>query len=77
MPTVPVVAPLVEDFAGYLMLLARNAIPWSLVGFPAMSVPVQPVGGLPVGIQLVAAPYREDLLVEVGRAIEREQGLRS
>ena len=39
MPTVPVVAPPVDDFARYLMVLARNAIPWSLVGFPAISVP--------------------------------------
>lgn len=29
MPTVPVVAPPAEDFASYLMVLARNAIPWS------------------------------------------------
>ena len=39
MPTAPVVAPPVDDFARYLMLLARNAIPWSFVGFPALSSP--------------------------------------
>jgi aspartyl-tRNA(Asn)/glutamyl-tRNA(Gln) amidotransferase subunit A len=70
MPTVPVVAPLRSDFARYLMLLARNAIPWSFVGFPAMSVPCGSVDGLPVGLQLVAAPGREDLLVAVGRLVE-------
>ena len=56
MPTVPVVAPPVEDFAAYLMRLARNAIPWSFVGFPAVTVPCGWVDGLPVGLQLVAAP---------------------
>jgi aspartyl-tRNA(Asn)/glutamyl-tRNA(Gln) amidotransferase subunit A len=70
MPTSPVVAPPVDDFAQYLMLLARNAIPWSLVGFPAVSVPVGAVGRLPVGVQLVAAPDHEARLVSVARAIE-------
>src|SRR4029078_10605382 len=40
MPTTPVVAPPVTDFARHLMSLARHAIPWSLVGFPALSIPV-------------------------------------
>jgi aspartyl-tRNA(Asn)/glutamyl-tRNA(Gln) amidotransferase subunit A len=71
MPTVPVVAPPVDDFADYLMVLARNAIPWSLVGFPAISVPVGLVDGLPVGLQLVAPPHAEDRLVEVGRMVEQ------
>jgi aspartyl-tRNA(Asn)/glutamyl-tRNA(Gln) amidotransferase subunit A len=71
MPTAPVVAPPAEDFADYLMLLARNAIPWSLVGFPAISVPIGTAGDLPVGMQLVAPPDGEARLVEVSRALER------
>lgn len=71
MPTVPVVAPRVDEFADYLMVLSRNAIPWSFVGFPAISVPCGTVDGLPVGLQVVAPPDREDLLVAVGRDIER------
>ncbi len=71
MPTVPVVAPLVADFARQLMLLSRNAIPWSLTGFPAISVPCGWAGGLPVGLQVVAPPWREDLVVAVGSAVER------
>jgi len=70
MPTVPIVAPPADDFARHLMLLARNAIPWSFVGFPAISVPCGRVDGLPVGLQLVAPPHREDLLVAAGRAVE-------
>ena len=70
MPTAPIVAPPVEDFAEHLTLLSRNAIPWSLVGFPAVSVPCGRPGQLPVGLQLVARPGREDLLVAVGSALE-------
>ena len=74
MPTSPVVAPPRNEFAEFLMLLARNAIPWSLIGFPAISVPVGTVGGLPVGLQLVAEPDREDLLVAVARVVEQAAG---
>ena len=71
MPTVPAIAPPVDDFARHLMLLSRNAIPWSFTGFPAVSVPCGWSEGLPVGLQLVAAPWREDLIVAAGCAVER------
>jgi aspartyl-tRNA(Asn)/glutamyl-tRNA(Gln) amidotransferase subunit A len=74
MPTVPVVAPRVEDFAEFLMVLARNAIPWSLVGFPAISVPAGSVDGLPVGMQFVAPPGGEAALVRIARAFEAAIG---
>ncbi len=73
MPTVPIVAPMVADFARHLLLLSRNAIPWSFTGFPAVSVPCGWSAGLPVGVQLVAAPGREDLLVAAGAALERQR----
>jgi aspartyl-tRNA(Asn)/glutamyl-tRNA(Gln) amidotransferase subunit A len=72
MPTTPVAAPLVAEFAEYLTVLSRNAIPWSLVGFPAISVPCGVTAhGLPVGLQIVAAPGREATLVALGAALER------
>jgi len=75
MPTAPVLAPPARDFAHHLLLLSRNAIPWSLVGFPAVSIPCGLSASLPVGVQLVAPPWREDLLVAVGSALE--EGLRT
>jgi Asp-tRNA(Asn)/Glu-tRNA(Gln) amidotransferase A subunit family amidase len=72
MPTVPIVAPPVEDFARHLLLLSRNAIPWSFTGFPALSLPCGWSAGLPVGLQVVAPPGREDLIVAVGAALEGE-----
>ncbi|MCU1353684.1 MAG: amidase, partial [Acidimicrobiales bacterium] len=70
MPTVPVLAPPRADFAAYLMVLARNAIPWSLVGFPAVSVPCGAVDGLPVGLQLVGPPGSEPQLAALAIAYE-------
>jgi aspartyl-tRNA(Asn)/glutamyl-tRNA(Gln) amidotransferase subunit A len=74
MPTVPIVAPPVADFARHLLVLSRNAIPWSFTGLPAVSVPCGWSEGLPVGVQLVAGPGREDLLVAAGTALEGTQG---
>lgn len=73
MPTAPVVAPLVDEYECHLMTLARNAIPWSLVGFPAVSVPMGTAGGLPVGLQLVAPPHAEGLLIAAAQAAEGVQ----
>ncbi|MGK2958515.1 MAG: amidase [Acidimicrobiales bacterium] len=71
MPTSIVVAPPVEDFARYLTVLSRNAIPWSFLGFPALSVPCgMTPQGLPVGLQLVAPPGCEARLVALGTAYE-------
>ncbi len=72
MPTVPVLAPPVEDADDYLTILSRNAILWSFVGFPAISVPVAPASsGLPIGLQVVAPPNGEAVLAAVAAAVER------
>jgi aspartyl-tRNA(Asn)/glutamyl-tRNA(Gln) amidotransferase subunit A len=72
MPTTPVTAPPVDRFAEFLTVLSRNAIPWSLVGFPAISVPCGFTSqGLPVGLQIVGPPRREDAVVALAAAVER------
>ena len=43
---------------------------WNLADVPAGSVPVRPVGGHPVGVQLVAPRRREDRVFQAARAIE-------
>ncbi len=35
------------------------SVPWTLVGGPALSLPVQQVGGLPFGLQLMGLPGRD------------------
>ena len=70
MPTAPVLAPTVERADEYLTILSRNAILWSFVGFPAISVPC-PTDGLPVGLQLVAGPGGEALLIALATALTK------
>jgi amidase len=45
---------------------------FNVTGQPAISVPVHhdDATGLPVGVQIVAAPWREDLLLQAARALE-------
>jgi aspartyl-tRNA(Asn)/glutamyl-tRNA(Gln) amidotransferase subunit A len=70
MPTAPVLAPPVERADEYLTILSRNAILWSFVGFPAISVPC-PTETLPVGLQLVAGPGGEALLIALATALTK------
>ena len=40
-----------------------------LMGLPGLAVATEPVGGTPMGVQLVAGRYREDLLLAAGEAL--------
>jgi aspartyl-tRNA(Asn)/glutamyl-tRNA(Gln) amidotransferase subunit A len=53
--------------------LTRLTYAWTLSGLPALSVPCGFDGaGLPIGLQLAAAPFREAMLVRAGAAYQRE-----
>jgi len=59
LPTSPVVAPgLGEDELQVRDLLLRNTRPASLTGHAAISIPIPVRGGLPVGLQVIAADNR-------------------
>jgi 1-carboxybiuret hydrolase len=45
--------------------------PISCIGLPVVAAPVGTVEGMPVGMQIIAAPWREDLCLRVARALER------
>jgi amidase len=52
-------------------MYAPFAAPWNLAGYPAIVVPAGThSSGVPVCVQLVAAPGREDTLLSVARQIE-------
>jgi AtzE family amidohydrolase len=80
-PTTPFPAPLIGqqtiDIPQGTSLPVRALIglytqPISFIGLPALSVPVPGPGGLPLGVQLVAAPWRESVLLRVAAALEAE-----
>jgi amidase len=50
--------------------LAAYCAPYNITGQPAMSVPLYWNDGLPIGVQLVGAPFREDLLLRVAAQLE-------
>jgi aspartyl-tRNA(Asn)/glutamyl-tRNA(Gln) amidotransferase subunit A len=54
----------------------RLTRPFNVLGWPALSLPCGfSEAGLPVGVQLVAAPHREDVVLQVGAALEDALGL--
>lgn len=76
MPTCRVVAPRSEEGDRYFLVLSENCIPWSFIGFPAISVPcgLTPER-LPVGIEFVAAPLDDGVLLSLGSAVEALAGV--
>jgi 1-carboxybiuret hydrolase len=46
------------------------AQPLSFAGLPVVAAPVAEAGPLPLGVQIVAAPWREDLVLRVAAAAQ-------
>jgi aspartyl-tRNA(Asn)/glutamyl-tRNA(Gln) amidotransferase subunit A len=45
--------------------------PLSFIGLPVLVVPVCAPGAMPMGVQIIAAPWREDLLFQTAHYLER------
>jgi aspartyl-tRNA(Asn)/glutamyl-tRNA(Gln) amidotransferase subunit A len=81
-PTAPFVAtPIGQDWVDLeggreplLPALLRYATLAGCIGAPAVSLPCGFVDGLPAGLQLVARPFAESLLLGLGRAYEALHG---
>ncbi|MBD2037434.1 AtzE family amidohydrolase [Leptolyngbya sp. FACHB-321] len=77
-PATPCSAPLIGQATlvldGEEMPLRPNiglyAQPLSFIGVPIVAVPVQCPGGLPIGVQIIAAPYNEGLALRVAAFLE-------
>jgi aspartyl-tRNA(Asn)/glutamyl-tRNA(Gln) amidotransferase subunit A len=79
-PTVPILPPCIADLREHPdhlrpreLLMLRNTRPFNVWGIPAISVPCGfTKEGLPVGLQLAAAAWREELLLQVAYAFEQQ-----
>jgi len=62
------------NFAGAEIPLRPNigvyTQPVSFIGLPVVAVPI-PVAPMPIGVQIVAAPWREDLALRVAWSLEQ------
>ncbi len=80
-PTTPCVAPLLGQekiaIAGEEILvrphLGRFTQPLSFIGLPVLSIPVTEPGKLPLGVQIIAAPYNESLILRVAAFLEKDE----
>ncbi|MBE9207021.1 AtzE family amidohydrolase [Nostoc sp. LEGE 06077] len=79
-PTTPISAPLIGQ---QTMILAGEEIlvrphlglftqPLSFIGLPVLSVPIHRPNALPLGVQLIAAPYNEALILQVAAFLESQ-----
>jgi aspartyl-tRNA(Asn)/glutamyl-tRNA(Gln) amidotransferase subunit A len=72
LPTVGVAPPLRDDYTRFLTVLSRSCVPWSLAGFPAVSVPCGfDSSGFPVGLQIVGPPGADALVIAAAAMVER------
>ncbi|MEH1785928.1 MAG: AtzE family amidohydrolase [Nostoc sp.] len=77
-PTTPISAPLIGQQTMILdgeEILVRPHLglftqPLSFIGLPVLSVPIERQNALPSGVQLIAAPYNEALILRVAAALE-------
>lgn len=59
---------------GEVMRAQRLLVAVNLLGLPAVSVPTGLWGGLPLGVQVIGARYREDLCLDAAEVIEAQRG---
>ncbi|GAB2746883.1 amidase family protein [Sinomonas soli] len=80
LPTVPIEAPWLDQreapdlgagWENVIGTLTAFTAPFSVLGWPAMTVPIIQRGSLPQSVQLAARPGREDLLLLIAQSLER------
>jgi aspartyl-tRNA(Asn)/glutamyl-tRNA(Gln) amidotransferase subunit A len=77
-PATPTVAPLIEQRTFVLdgvelPVRAHMGVytqPISFIGLPVVTVPMTAASGLPIGVQVIAAPGREDVALRIAHALE-------
>ncbi|MEQ8962816.1 MAG: AtzE family amidohydrolase [Coleofasciculus sp. C2-GNP5-27] len=77
-PTTPCIAPRIDQetmvIGGEEILVRPNlglfTQPLSFIGLPVLSVPVKSSSSLPLGVQIIAAPYHEAMILRVAAVLE-------
>jgi amidase len=61
-----------EDISriGEIANAMRMVVPINVLGLPSCAVPVGCDDGLPQGVQLIGARFREDILLDAAQAVE-------
>ncbi|SAL59588.1 amidase [Caballeronia terrestris] len=80
-PATPIVAPHIGDefmdVNGQRLAVRPNlgvlTQPVSCIGLPVVAVPMRTASGLPIAVQVIAPPWREDLAFDAARRIEEAQ----
>jgi aspartyl-tRNA(Asn)/glutamyl-tRNA(Gln) amidotransferase subunit A len=83
-PVTPVLPPLIGEMSVTInsanedvrIACTRLARPVNVLGWPALAMPcARSKSGLPIGMQLIGAPGREDVLLRLGASLEGALGL--
>ncbi len=56
-----------------LLDMGALTIPANIYGNPSVSIPVGPVDGLPIGMQVMGRHYQDRLLFDLALSVERER----
>jgi Asp-tRNA(Asn)/Glu-tRNA(Gln) amidotransferase A subunit family amidase len=78
-PTVPILPPSIKELGEHPdrlrpteLNMLRNTRPFNVWGIPAISIPCGLTkGGLPIGVQLAAAPWQEHVVLQAAQAYEQ------
>ena len=79
-PATPATAPLIDqamfELDGQELPVRANlgifTQPLSFIGLPVVSVPLRATNGLPIGVQIVTSPGREDIALRLAAVLEAE-----
>jgi aspartyl-tRNA(Asn)/glutamyl-tRNA(Gln) amidotransferase subunit A len=73
LPTLPSLPVTVAQGADPTIVSIRNTAPFAVLGLPALSLPSGfTAAGLPIGLQIVGAPFAESTVLALAHAYERE-----
>ncbi|MBI1448179.1 hypothetical protein ACL9Z5_002325 [Acinetobacter calcoaceticus] len=77
LPTLPIIPPQISEVNDPLKLLNLTSLvrPFNVSGHPALTLPLETVEGLPVGLQLVAGQNQDEKLCAIACLFEPNKGV--